>query len=345
MNSDPELISFATQVVEKFGGIAEYQDELLTAILPEELARLLELPEELRLGGEERPLLYGSPVLDQLIQLTTQDIPLVFGHIEIPYLKKAGFDQQLNQDFVFSNARVHVISRAEARTTYMHLICRYIALSDERKEGMAEVGVQENSGTLIENFEHLWHQQNAEFYQPGQIPPHFPIHVEQAVSNAMQHARYHVENQHLTEFISSMKRRLRRDVKNTKEYYEALQQEMEASLSHPNLSETQKQDRLAKIRDLPHEMERKIEDLRQKYTIRTTLSACAVLRFLVDVAKVMVEIHHKKFRKDVHLIWNPVTGHFDPLVCEHCHKTIREIYFRPEKSDIKLVCLPCSQKK
>ena len=52
---------------------------------------------------------------------------------------------------------------------------------------------------------------------------------------------------YLIEFINSMKRRLRRDVKNTKEYYEALQKEMEAGLSHPNLSESHKQDRLEKI--------------------------------------------------------------------------------------------------
>ena len=49
-------------------------------------------------------------------------------------------------------------------------------------------------------------------------------------------------------------------------------------------------------------MERKISDLKQKYMIRTTLSACAVIRLLVDVAKVMIDIRHKKYHKDIHLI-------------------------------------------
>lgn len=344
MNSDPELMAFAVQVVEKFGGIAEQQDDRLMAVLPEHLARLLDLPEEAQLGGEEMPLLYGSPVLDRFIQLTTQDIPLVFGHIEVPYLKKAGFEQQLSQDFEFTNARAHVTGRAEARTTYMVIVCRYIALSDERKEGMVEVGVQEHSGAVIENFETLWHQHKAEFYERGQIPPHFPIHIEQAVNNAMQEARNRAEAR-LVDFINSMKWRLQRDVRNTKEYYEALQKEMEAGLSHPNLSETQKQERMAKIKDLPDEMERKIHDLTQKYKIRISLRACAVRRFLVDVAKVMVDIHHKKFKRQESFIWDPVTRRFDPLVCELCHETIRNIHFRSEKSEIKLVCLPCSRKK
>jgi len=343
-DSDQELINFAAQVVEKFGGIAEQHDDHLMAVLPKDLAHSLDLSEEVQLGGDDVPLLYGSPVLDRLIQLATEEVPLMLGRIEVPYLKKGGFDQQLSQDFVFTNARVDVTGRAEARTTYMVVTCKYVALSDERKEGLVEVGVHENSGAIIEDFENLWQKHHPEFYMRKNIPPHFPTHFEQAVSNAMQGARIRAE-EHLIDFTNSMKRRLRRDVKNTKEYYEALKDEMEASLSNPNLGETQKQERTAKIQDLPSEMERKIEDLKHKYTIKTTLRGCAVLRFLVDVAKVMVEIRHKKFRRTEHLIWNPVSGRFDPLACELCYKTIRNIHFYPEKSEIKLVCRACSQKK
>jgi PHP family Zn ribbon phosphoesterase len=64
----------------------------------------------------------------------------------------------------------------------------------------------------------------------------------------------------------------------------------------------------------------------------------------VDVAKVMVDIHHKKFKRPAHLSWNPVTGRFDPLICEHCRTTIREIHFLSEKSDLNIVCAACGQK-
>ena len=344
MNTDPEILSFTAQAIERLGGMTERQGDRLLSVLPRELAQRLRLPEEVQIGGDDMPLLYGSPVLDRFIQAITQDIPLLFGHIEIPYLKKAGFEQQIEKDFVFSNARVHVSGRAEARASYMQMICRFLSMSDERKEGLVEVGVQESSGAVIEDFQQDWRRQPVEFYQQGHIPPHFPVHVEQAVSNAMRSVQQHVEQEHLTEFITSMKRRLRRDVKNTKEYYEALRREMEAGLSHPNLSDAHKQDRLAKIRELPDEMERKIADLKQKYAIRTTVSACAVIRLLVDVAKVTIAIRHKKHHKELHLIWNPVTGRFDPLACEGCHSTIREVYFRPKKSGIELVCRSCSSK-
>jgi hypothetical protein len=295
------------------------------------------------LGEGGTPLLYGSPVLDRLIQLTTQDIPLVFGRIEVPYLKKAGFEQLIGQDLVFVNAQIRITGRAEARTTYMILKSRYVALSDERKEGLVEVGVHENTGAIVEGFETLWTNFRPQLYVPGKVPPHFPIHLEKTITCAMNRARALAKDQ-LTDFFNSMRRRLHRDVKNTREYYQALEKEMEASLSHPNLSETQKKERTAKIRELPDEMARKIEDIHHKYKINVRLSGCAALRLLVDVVQVMVEMRYRKFKRAFHLIWNPMTQSLDPLVCEFCQQTVRSVYLREENSQLRFCCLSCSQK-
>ena len=344
MDSVPELLSFAAHVFEKHGGMAEQNDNHVMALLPPGLARSLDLPEEVQLGGGATPLLYGSPVLDRLIRVATEEIPLVFGRIEVPYLKKAGFDQLIGQDIVFTNGRARVMSRAEARASYMVLTCRYVALSDERKEGLVEVGMHESTGAIIEDLETLWPKFSSEIYTPGKIPPHFPIHLEKAIANAMQKAQVLAEEK-LIDFINSMRRRLRRDVKNTREYYEALRKEMEASLSRHNLSEAQRQERVAKIEDLPREMAQKIEDLQQKYKIHVRLKPCAALRFLVDVVYVMVEVSFRKHTRTIHLIWNPLSRRLDPLVCERCHKTTRSVHPSIEDSHIRLFCHSCAQKQ
>jgi hypothetical protein len=287
-------------------------------------------------------LLYGSPVLDRLIQVATEEIPLVFGRIEVPYLKKAGFEQLIGQDIVFTNGQARVISRAEARASYMVLTCRYVALSDERKEGLVEVATHEDTGAIIEDLEKLWPEFRPEIYIPGKVPPHFFIHLERAVANAMQKAQV-LAGEKLTDFINSMRRRLRRDVKNTREYYDALRKEMEASLTHHNLSEAQRQERIAKIEDLPREMVQKIEDLQQKYKIQVRLKPCVALRFLVDVVYVMVKIHFRKHTRTIHLIWNPLSRRLDPLVCERCYKTTRSVYPFEEDSRIRLFCHSCAQ--
>jgi hypothetical protein len=69
-----------------------------------------------------------------------------------------------------------------------------------------------------------------------------------------------------------------------------------------------------------------------------------VLRLLVDVSKVMVEIDHKKHSRTVSFTWNPVTGRLDPLACECCLTTIRQIHFASQQDELKLVCQQCAEK-
>jgi hypothetical protein len=343
--SDPELLTFSAELLERHGGAIEPGDDRLLALLPAHLARELELPEEVRLGSEQAPLLYGSPVLDRLIGFATRDVPVVYGQIQVDYLKKAGFEQLIGQDVAFADGLARIVSRAEARATYMALVCRYVALSDERKEGLVQVGIHEGSGALISGLVELIEESRPQFFPSGKVPPHFPVHLEQAVSSGMRSARELVEA-NLSDFFASMRRRLQRDVKNTREYYAALKTEMKESLSHPNLTEPQRQDRLTKIEELPREMARKIEDLEQKYQVRVTVSACGALRLLVDVVQLQVDLKYRKLQRSIRMTWNPITRRLDPLACERCHATIDRVQPAAAKdSTIRLLCFSCSQKK
>jgi hypothetical protein len=339
--SDPELFSFSARLLEKNGGLVEQGSDHLLTLLPPHLAHSLELPEEVRLGGDGVPLLYGSPLLDRLIHLATGEVPIVYGQVEIAYLKKAGFEQLIGQDLSFIDGQVHMISRGEARTTYMLLICHYVALSDERKEGLVRVGVHEASGALIPDVEERLSEFRLQFFEPGKVPPYFPVHLEQALSCALKSARTRTETE-LSEFFSSMRRRLCRDVSHTREYYEALKKEMEDSLGRPHLTDAQRQERMVKILELPQEMANKIADLEHKYQVQVTLTGCAALRFIVSVVQVMVGINYRRFQRMVGLTWNPITQHLDPLVCERCQGAIRTIYLREKDSQILLLCPSCS---
>jgi hypothetical protein len=342
--ADSELLSFASEFLQKQGALIEPQPDGLMALLPASLAQLLGLPEETRLGSDEAPLLYGSPLLERLIGLATEEVPVVYGQIEVPYLKKAGFDKLIGQDIRFTDGQIKVGTRADARTTYVVLICHYLAMSDERKEGLVQVAVHEGTGSVIENFEGLWSEARPAFFPHGKVPPHFPVHLEKAFSAAMNRARIQTEAE-LADFLSSMKRRLRRDISNTREYYEALRGEMEAGLSHPNLTETQRMERMGKIRELPDELARKIADIEQKYQVEVSVSARAAMRFLVDVAQVHLDLRYRKFSRTVRTIWNPVTRRLDPLVCDRCLETTRTICPTTEGSEIVLLCPSCNTGK
>jgi hypothetical protein len=342
--SDPEVLAFSAEVIEKCGGIVERRDDRLHALLPAQLSGELDLGEEADLGGPENPLLYGSPILNRLIGLVTRSIPLAYGQITLPYLKKAGFDQVIGRDVVFADGQVRIVGRAETRSTYMVLLCCYTALSDERREGLVRVAVQEPLGALVPGMVDLWRDSRPEFFRRDAVPPHFSANVETAVTAGLRAAETLLREE-LGDFLASMRRRLKRDIRNTREYYEALHAEMKASLSHPNLTDSQREDRLLKIGDLPLEMGRKIQDLEQKYRVRVTISACAAIRLLVDVVQVMVDLRYRKASRSLSLIWIPITRSLDPLLCDQCRQTTTRLHPTGRDGQVRLLCHACSLKR
>lgn len=344
MTLDQELFSFTTQVLEQNGGVVEKHPDHIFALLPEPLSQLLELPEEVRFGEDGVPLRYGSPFLDQLVNLLTGEVPVVYGQLKVPYLKKAGFEQFLNQEFSFGKVRTEIKKWEETRSTYMVLVCHYLAMSDERKEGLVQVAVHEDDGAIISDFPSRWSDFQPDFFSPTDIPPHFPFHLDHTIQAVMKRARL-LTNNELADFFKSIRRHLNRDIKNTREYYEALNKEMVASLDNPHLSEEQRNERKAKIQDLPGEMERKIEDLKQKYETHVTITSCAALRFLVPVVRITVEIRFRKLSREIRVLYNPLTRHLDPLVCERCGETIFDLLPVENDPDICLYCVKCGVKK
>jgi len=340
---DPNLTSFAAQVVERHGGLVEPHGDRLSLLLPPDLSRHLGLPDEVDLGSEDAPLLYGSPVLDRLIKLATERVPVVYAKLDVPYLKKDGFEQVVATDFEVVGGRVSLSNRAETRETYAVAVCHYVALSDERKEGLIQIGVNEKTCAAVPEMESLWKRFDAQFFEAGQIPPQFPACPEGAIRRAMKAAATVAETE-LWEFLSSMRRRLARDVRNTREYYEALAEEMRAGLSRHNVTEAQQKERLAKIENLPAEMQAKIADLEQKYRIKVTVAARAVLRLLVPVVQILAQCKIGRLQRSVSLVWNPVTRKLDPMVCERCGQTSSTFHPAEKKSRVELVCPACTRR-
>ncbi|MBF0551479.1 MAG: hypothetical protein HQK60_13200 [Deltaproteobacteria bacterium] len=341
--ADPEILSFTGKILEYHQGLVEMHGDMLHALLPAPVAEALDVPEEVYLGDEAHPLLYGAPLLDRLIGLATGEVPVVYGRIDFPYLKKEGFDRLLTQDVRFLDSQVRVVNRADSRTTYMVLVVHYRAMSDERKEGLLRLGLHESSGALVEELDKLWPECRPQFFASGQVPPHFPVHLEKTIASGMLQAQGLTELA-LADFLASMKRRLTRDVTNTWEYYDALGAEMQAGLVQPNLTEEQRQERRLKIEGLPREMKVKIDDLAQKYQVRVTLTGRAAIRLLVNVVQLVVDMKHRKLKRSVSLTWNPITSRLDPLTCERCQGTIRSIQPVEKNNQIVLCCPACSRR-
>jgi len=342
IGTDPELLTFAAQLLEERGGIVERDQESLSALIPDSLSSSLELPDEVLLGAGGESLQYGSPLVERLVHLATNEPQVVYGNLSIAYIKKDGFDRLLEEDFSFFNSKATVTHRSERRASYMIAGCHYSAQSDEIKEGMIELALNEETGTMVSEMGERWKDFQVEFYPSGRAPSVFPSLSADTIACALKSARPLVEAQ-TASFLSALRRHLRRDIQNTQEYYKAMEWEMRNDLQTRKLSDDQQKERELKIQGLPGEMRRKIEDLQAKYRVRLTLTARFAVRVLVPVAGITVEIRHRKICKETHLTYNPVTRRIDPVRCQHCGASTKRVFPRDVQERIALYCAQCAE--
>ncbi|MBN2034297.1 MAG: hypothetical protein JW836_13570 [Deltaproteobacteria bacterium] len=328
MNSESaaQPFLFARRFLEEQGAVVETSPAGFDALLPQELAEKLGLPEYVRikdgLAAEsegEYSINYGDPFLEKMVDLCCNSLPLNSCQVSFPYLKSQGFDRLIRDRFSFRNSFCRVTATAPIRTDYLLLACRYVARSDEQKEGLFSMFFHFDTGAFI----------------PGTLDPSFKAAAEAASFTASSRDTAKWERllkvisrqarelivEEIRNFRDSMNRRLKRDTKNLEEYYETLKKEMELSLTRAGLSDRLVQDRREKIALLPEELARKKEDLLMKYSIRVKIIPSAALFIRTSAVRILCDLHVGREKKPVSLTYNPLTKALDPLVCEGCGRS------------------------
>jgi len=342
---DIALEQFVRRFFECSGAEMEKSPEGLDVLLPEHLAVRLNTPEYFHIAtgedAEERFVIhYGSPLLEKIVDAACETAPMISCRLDFNYMKSQGFDRLIQDQFVFHNCVGRVSSIAEVRTSYLLLTCRYLAQSDEQKEGLVVLTFNLETGAAVDEMERMF-EIVARAFESDSAQMALREDKIKAILTWVQRQAGKVLVKEIEPFQTSMNRRFRRDVANLEEYYEDLRQEMEASLKRPGLSDQLMSDRKAKINLIPDELERKKADLFKKYSIRVTLHLCGGIQIRTPAVKVSYEVSYGRKQKQLPLIYNPVTKSIDPLVCDGCSDSTFTIRFCDH---FHLLCPACSAK-
>jgi hypothetical protein len=365
MNSDPgiqeqgtRLLDFTARFLKEKGALVEQGYRGINALLPKDLAGRLGTGEYITLtsleaqenpdngsGGsgspvDEYPIHFGSPLLDRILGVMTENPPLLHTQLLFSYLKSGGFDNLLQEQFEWHKATGSVTSFGQIHTRYLLLNCKYLAQSDEQKEGRFDLAVNLDSGALIPGMTPDFTGIDKEFRKTGTIG--MSENMQTRLNRLVQTYGKAAVDQETNAFKNSMNRRFARDAKNLDQYYLALAQEMEASLERANVSDALKADRKEKIAMIPEELAAKKKDLLNKYRIRITLSLAGAMMVSTPAVKLLFTASVGRNRKNLSMTYNPVTKHIDPLVCDACHQSMYQIAFG---KDLCVLCLECHGKK
>jgi hypothetical protein len=326
-----EPLLFARRFLERQGSLIDANPEGFDAILPHLLAERLDLPEYVSIreqgdGGDGRyGIAYGSSLLEKMVEMSCGRLPVSSVKLSFHYLKSQGFDRLIQDGFRFHKSLCKVTSTAPIKTDYLVLACRYVARSDEQKEGIISLAFHFETGALIPQ----WSLGSSNAAMEAAAFPESSrdsVKWERILKGVEREAQGLIAEE-IRDFRDSMNRRLGRDVRNLEEYFETLKKEMELNLGRSGLSDRLVQDRKEKIALIPEELAGKKEDLLKKYSIRVTIIPVAALLIRTPAVKILCEVLSGREKKPISLVYNPITRAVDPLVCEGCSRSATTIFF------------------
>lgn len=324
---DLDLTQFACRVLKEHGAILESGHEVINVLLPKNLSEKLDVeeyismaknPEEVKTfeGENLYPIQFQTPLLDKVISMAGSKPPFLQAALKFNYIKTQGFDYLIKEQFEFLRSKIIVSGTGEIKTRYILLISRFLAQSDEQKEGLLDLSFNIDTGALAPGMLQMLYNAEKQF-QTKTIQGYTKEEITRIHELVSRYGPDAVEEA-ISKFVKSMNRRFKRDSLSLDQYYHALEKEMQESLSRTGISDKLIQEREEKNAMLPEELSVKKKDLLNKYSIKVSFTPVAALAVTTPCVKVFITLISGRQKKKISMIYNPVTKQMDPMVCQSC---------------------------
>ncbi len=337
-----QLIDTVAEVLELSGAAVERNGECLEALVPENVTKVLHTPELARLyfnAEHSKPdgelVTFQSDFVDRLFVLMQGTGNYAHLTLRDLYLKQST-KSAAEQRFQVLNGLGHALEAIERILSYAQFNFKYTAVSDEKKEGLVSVIVNEQTLAEVSDMAaQLGWVEAAETVHHADLPAQ-PF---QAIYAAACRSTETVIRRELADFHKSLNRRLQRDVDRLTEYYESLSAEIRRKIARRGLEGKEREDEESRLRATTLELERKITDQREKYAMKINVEPVNLMRLFMPVMVVNYEVRFRKAAREIPLVWNPLTKDFEALACQGCASGIHHFYICEDK--LHAICANC----
>lgn len=315
---------FAAATLEEAGALVErIEPEGLEALLPAALQTQWRADELLRLGfgAELPPVAQRASLESDWLERFGQLLDGRGGRLRLALAAPPGAptnpERLLEHALVLPNAVYRYTGASGAWTRYLILLFRYSALSDEKREGVAKLGVNLHNGGAIDSFvdELLTQALNKDALSAvhpvtKDLPADWPATRLQAYVHRALPAQ--IETQ-LSLFLQGLQRRLERDLARVFEYYDGLRREALAKLKRQRTDVARE---TLRIEAAAREYQAKVVDLKDKYDLRVTVELNQLVELVMPVQRLSLLIKRRKGERKLALDWNPLARSLDAPPCE-----------------------------
>ena len=249
-------------------------------------------------------------------------------------LEKLG--DRLDEKVVFHNAVFQVERKEEKRISYLLGYFKYSALSDDRQEGILaclinelNLAVQKIAPETLDLIASYAEEPTGEAERES----------SEKVLKAFGQAQAKIVNEALSEFLISVERRMNRDIRRVRDYYQAMIHEQRQLLEKKAAVPEDKERTAGKIEAIERELKGKIQDLMGKFSIDLVLEPISLIRIEAMSPIFWLSVKRRKETRPFPLAFNPILKSFDPLPCEACFYPRKGYYVCDDR--LHIVCREC----
>jgi hypothetical protein len=326
----------------------------LEIVAPPELQRALAIPEWSRVGfGPEIPpqavrVSFETDWAGQLERLLAERgrLARIFLQERTYSLPRQDLEKVVQREFVLQNATFRLGPFEAARAIYLLLVFYITASSDEKREDLVYLCINESNGALADGLtEPLFRHLRAQDYSESKLqddsgpPGAWTARRIRTLSEKLLISRIRSQ---LSPFLAGMERRMARDLERLHVYYGDLRREAAERLAgrtrRGQSDDLEKADQM-RLEAIEREYHAKVADLGRKYAMSVEIRFLQALHADMPIRRAGISILRRKGSRQIHLDWNPIARRLDHLICESCWNSPRAYCVCDDR--LHLVCPSC----
>jgi hypothetical protein len=338
MVSDP-ILSTLAQLISLHEGIAEPDGEqVLNVLLAQNIAKALDLPEEVSLTTradipESYFVTYHSALLNKFSELLAdRGCVAAVGVKYDSYLKTTGFEKLLQQTLAPQNGLIRFLDAKPETTRYVWCNVAYTAEADERRIGMVSFIINELTGvTPIDIGDALFWEADRIEVNDSETSAAMPF---EELSKLIEQTAAKLIKTELENWSAKLTRTLTRDSERLHAYYGTIASEIASKIEYKGLIGEDKEKELARIEATQRELERKLADIKERYTLSVDAFLHSAMVIHLPTVHINCELVRKKAKRTVTAVWNPFTKILEPVRCEVLGEPVYEFYLDDKTAKI-----------
>lgn len=334
-----DCLSFASDALAARGALVEHNSEWSMALCPDDIATELGIPTEIELDPDgSRPgslaVGFGSPLLEKLIEQEREQSLAACAILKAGEARAAQA-RSLAERFAVRNGVADFIEVTLGSTVYSVFWLGWSAESDERHDGVLQVGVAEDdlaepAGNLLKLIDPVT---GGPLLEPSELPP---APNPALISGGAARRAAALLEEPLASIRRMLARRKARDHQRIADYFQDLARDAESTRTRSRADAGAMK---AKLEHFGRERNAKLGDLDTRFTLKVSLRPVALLRVQVSVARLRMRLRRRKQQREVVLRLPAAAPHLDRPICEGCGHGLA----RPALCDraLHLLCESC----